>query len=414
MPHDPVLIELTQESAKPMADRLLAFMRVANPDAKRRHAYEALARAAGYPDWNTLKARLPPAAAPRQSGRPVIGGGGNVAGSVPARRNLEDRAKDFPIQEEVAGLTPDLEPASTRARPDDGIFALPQFVLQGVNFGSARGHKVSMDKVLPRGNTVCVGATGSGKSTFCIMLGLAAHAAIGSTMTVIERKSSAMFPVLAAGGRYLDLKDSNSQKIDPAAPINGISLSNFDLRDDDHLASVMSLLRGLASRPTRTPHFVVLDEILHVLRSPDALSECVRLGRDMARKGGGLIWTVQAVEDIAGPAVGQHDLVDSLSAMYLMSNAYWSVRSEEALSTILGQDRGRSISDSIRKSKPRRNVVVSRGSEDILIEAEISTCGPAARIFDTSLAAARRALELQAEYGDAWMSRFIEASDKVR
>jgi Glyoxalase superfamily protein len=65
-----VTITLSAAGAKKAAGRLQEFLAFAGISLKQTHAYEALAQAIGYANWNTLQAGLDPTAMPRSEANP--------------------------------------------------------------------------------------------------------------------------------------------------------------------------------------------------------------------------------------------------------------------------------------------------------------------------------------------------------
>ena len=65
-----VTITLSAAGTKKAASRLREFLASVGISLKQTHAYEALAQALGYANWNTLQAQLDPAAMPKTEASP--------------------------------------------------------------------------------------------------------------------------------------------------------------------------------------------------------------------------------------------------------------------------------------------------------------------------------------------------------
>src|ERR1700735_3902918 len=66
-----VTITLSAAGAKEAVARLREFLAADGINLKQTHAYEALARTLGYPNWNTLQALLNAAASPQSDASPT-------------------------------------------------------------------------------------------------------------------------------------------------------------------------------------------------------------------------------------------------------------------------------------------------------------------------------------------------------
>lgn len=87
-----VAISLTQENVKEMANRLRQFLAAGGTSIKQTHAYEALAKAFGYRDWNTLLGALQSADPASQDVDAKESGAASVAApALPAMLLLIDR-----------------------------------------------------------------------------------------------------------------------------------------------------------------------------------------------------------------------------------------------------------------------------------------------------------------------------------
>jgi hypothetical protein len=141
-----VTITLSAAGTKKAVSRLREFLASVGIGLKQTHAYEALAKALGYPNWNTLQAKLGPPAMPKRVASPDVTALTDSLLSEPGteaslRRYIDSMQRGQPNYDE---MTPELA-AATRAQFSGSVpFMQSLGALQSLTFRvkGARGRDI--------------------------------------------------------------------------------------------------------------------------------------------------------------------------------------------------------------------------------------------------------------------------------
>ena len=174
---DALIVSMTRLGAREAALRLQAFLSEGGERYRLCNAYEGLARALGYRNWNTLCAAF------------------DALDSGDCRRSGPDSALPS------APRTTDPSAMIPRSSGPLAMKGFPHFEIAGERYVT-NWAEAAVSELLPAEHGVCIGPCGSGKSVLLALLGLVARRDTGARCVFLDRHQGLRIPVLAQGGNW--------------------------------------------------------------------------------------------------------------------------------------------------------------------------------------------------------------------